>query len=362
MTGRVGRSLTGQRDLDQVIAGIEQLRNTTVDSDAGRDAAVHLRRQCLTWLRAHRGRQPKTTRAVHNLLFRAHDRFKRSCQARPRLLQTPPPIPRLPSQQLMADIQARAAATSPAFVPGGPAPVGLGNAMRDKYVNEMSPPHWTPKVYGAKANAHQTYQNSGGTLGRLDWQQQLVMSCREDDPTGEFFNDGELRQWPPEHGTGPAHVEPQTGVVYLATPREREPYRIEIDQTSGRLYTGQGAERAPFDTQGLQVDGYGYGWGMFVLGPDNFIYAHSEIREIFHHSSFFAGGGVQCAGEICCIDGRLRFLTGKAGHYRPGKMEFYRLLGVLRSQNVDLSHIAVVPEPKDPPYKWYSAAAWFNDN
>jgi hypothetical protein len=325
------------QDLQPMCTQLQQLLGLPPNGQQAIGTSRALRRECMTWLRANQGQHRASTLAVIDLLRRANDRWVRAVEANPHFAQAAPPIPELPTAALLRNIRA----------PGMPGN-GLGNAMRPKYDNEMVPPHWTPKTFEAKEASYAHYLSGGGTLTRLAWQTLIIAPSLEDDRNGEFLRDGEVRSFTSTENVSPA------GILYLDTDQARAPYRVEI--RNGVLYD---AGNQPLDTQNLQVDGYGFGWGLFVLGFDNRLYVGGEIREIFHHSSFFAGGAVQCGGELCCINGQLCYLTCKAGHYRSGRMEFYRLIAVLQNLDVPLDNVLVVPSPKDLPYKWYRALDWF---
>jgi hypothetical protein len=323
-------------DLQPMCAQLQLLLGQPPMSPHAVVATRALRQSCMTWLRADRGLHRTSTLVVKNLLRRANEHFVRAVEANPQPAGAAPPIPGLPTAALLRGL-------------GGPGGPGLGNTMRTKYENEMVAPHWTPKTYEAKDASYAHYRSGGGTLDRLTWQTLIVAPSLEDDRDGEFLRDGEVRSF-----TSPERV-PPAAIMYLDSDQARAPYRVEI-RNGGRLYD---ANDQLLDTQNLQVDGYGFGWGLFVLGFDNRLYVGAEVREIFHHSSFFAGAAVQCGGELCCIEGELRYLTCKAGHYRSGRMELYRLIAVLQNLDVPLENLLVVPAPKEVPYNWYRALDWF---
>jgi hypothetical protein len=94
-----------------------------------------------------------------------------------------------------------------------------------------------------------------------------------------------------------------------------------------------------YDTSGRETEFSKFGWAIFVLGFDNILYSNTHRKDLFHHSSFFAGNPVQCGGEICCIAGRIRYVSSKTGHYHSGHREFYRLLSFLNYQGVCLENV-----------------------
>ena len=72
---------------------------------------------------------------------------------------------------------------------------------------------------------------------------------------------------------------------------------------------------------GTQVTGSGE--FIFVIGPDNKVYAGKKARAkagertAFNHSSFFAGGPVKSAGTIKVSGGKITELSDLSGHYTP---------------------------------------------
>lgn len=339
-------------DLDPVFRALGQAHAVPAQSPLAINASRDLRRACLAWLERPRDpRDGKRPHYVRNLLARANERFKSAVEFNPRYAQDrpTPPIPGLPTLPLGVNV------TSGPLVPR------VGNAMRGKYAGEMGAPHWTPKVEQRVEYSFAIYRRKGGTLNRTSWAEQILAPSIEDDPEGKYLVDGEIKSQRAGGGgvdDPPAIQDPRIvleGVTYC-TERERAAFRLQI--RDGRLYDA--GTFYPFDTKNSQVSDYGYGWAMFVLGFDNTLYANAEVRDFFHHSSFFAGGPVQCGGELCVIGGELRFLTAKAGHYRSGRPELYRLLSFLRYHEFDLARILVVPDPKERPYKWYTALDVFN--
>jgi hypothetical protein len=62
---------------------------------------------------------------------------------------------------------------------------------------------------------------------------------------------------------------------------------------------------------------------IFVIGPDNKIYAGSKARAragvvgAFNHSSFFSGGPVRSAGTMNVSGGKITEVSNESGHYAP---------------------------------------------
>ena len=77
---------------------------------------------------------------------------------------------------------------------------------------------------------------------------------------------------------------------------------------------------------------------MFVMDKNGIIYCNNQCPlGKFHHSSFFAGNPVACAGELKIVNGKLKSINNNNGHYWPeGDMveQFVRELGS-RGVNLD---------------------------
>lgn len=81
-----------------------------------------------------------------------------------------------------------------------------------------------------------------------------------------------------------------------------------------------------FQTQGLKTVVSGDGWGIFVVSPEGEMYAGKHIEGEFHHSSFLAGGPVMAAGELVVVNGEVRVITAKSGHYTPSRRNMHTLV------------------------------------
>lgn len=336
LTGRIWR-----HDLNPVFRALEQA--LAAPRGAGEAPAVRaLRRECIRWMRLPMD-TPQDRRClthVKDLLRRATKRYNDLVEAGQLGTFAAPPVPQIPPLPTLSTLS-------------GAVP-RVGNTMRDKYRDEMASPHWTPKVHTEVSAAHQRYLARGGRLPREAFARLVLGPSLEDDPERRFLLEGAVRESPGSGGSSPsARVDARAvleGVRYCDEEERRE---FQVHVRGGVLFDADSIRR--FDTQTKQVSDYGYGWGMFVLGFDDVLYVESEARDYFHHSSFFAGGPVQCAGELCCVDGAVRFLTAKAGHYRSGLREFRQVLRFLSSRGVDLAGVLVVTEPKERPYSWFSA-------
>jgi len=105
-----------------------------------------------------------------------------------------------------------------------------------------------------------------------------------------------------------------------------ENYRITFDATrAARDFFGD-----IFTTKEMETHFSGKGWAIYVCSPAGALYSRSHEVAVFHHSSFLGGRPVAAAGEILIDEnGKVRFITGKTGHYRAGLAEMRRLVQLL---------------------------------
>ncbi|MFK7818498.1 MAG: hypothetical protein AB8G99_07260 [Planctomycetaceae bacterium] len=83
------------------------------------------------------------------------------------------------------------------------------------------------------------------------------------------------------------------------------------------------------------------GFGIFVITFDHDFYIGNPVGARFHHSSFMSGAPVYSAGEIMVLNGNVRVVTNKTGHYRAGTDALYRSLRLLQSMGVSLQNALV---------------------
>jgi len=150
-------------------------------------------------------------------------------------------------------------------------------------------------------------------------------------------------------------------VKYITKPEVTDRYAVDILCESGRGLL--------VDVDGDPVYTGADGW-IFLL-RDNVLYAavkitsvSGQIKQRFHHSSFFGGKAVASAGILITDeDGYLTRLYPHSGHYRPGEAHVQRMLYFLQQKGTDLktfevdtqqfSHVARDKDPKskDPKSK-----------
>jgi hypothetical protein len=125
------------------------------------------------------------------------------------------------------------------------------------------------------------------------------------------------------------------GVKYLDQ-ASRGDYRITADGAQLR-WRGK-----TFDTQDLETVFSGVGWACWVMSPEKVIYTNSHVVGRWHHSSFLSGCPVLGAGEWMVTGGRVRYITGKTGHYKCDKSTLIKALFVMRSKGVKLEGSQVI--------------------
>jgi hypothetical protein len=120
----------------------------------------------------------------------------------------------------------------------------------------------------------------------------------------------------------------------LLNEQQRAVYRTSCD--AGKLTRNA----KPFNTAHEKTLHSGPEYAIFVIGPDQDLYAASHIGGVFHHSSFLGEGAVMAGGEIKTNqDGSIVELSSKSGHYRPTDEENLFMLNYFRDKGVDLSQV-----------------------
>ncbi len=100
---------------------------------------------------------------------------------------------------------------------------------------------------------------------------------------------------------GAKKVLKQQSITYL-TAKEREAYRVTFETDHIKI-----GDSIPPD-----------GRYMFVLGGNKTaLFAGKKEKGRFHHTSFFKGAPVLCAGQIIVKDGKIDYARLKSGHYKP---------------------------------------------
>ncbi|MGD1908340.1 MAG: DUF4157 domain-containing protein [Leptolyngbyaceae cyanobacterium] len=142
----------------------------------------------------------------------------------------------------------------------------------------------------------------------------------------------------------------KTRVKYLDK-TSREQYELKggnpLTQQVTDSDTGKVSQQ-PFDTSEMFSKVAGKGFGIYVMSPDGSLYSHAHKVGLFHHSSFLAGLPTAGAGEIKVINGAVKKITNKSGHYQPNDKQMAQTLQELRARGVNLSEVelSLVNGPK----------------
>lgn len=155
------------------------------------------------------------------------------------------------------------------------------------------------------------------------------------------------------------------GVEYLCAVA-RGNYQVEVH--GSKFYRNNPSE--PLSTEKMSTVFSGKGWGIWVRSPSDTFFTNSHRRGGFHHSSFLSGGNVRGAGEWKVVDGELRIINGKTGHYQARITELQDTIRLLQKKGLSLHNTSVIvwknpganPELahamdflQDPQYLQYSA-------
>lgn len=327
LTGRsgIGRVFKTKSDLNHIFDALRWVDNSGGSPNAKLGAVRELRRQCMAWLTANFGQDRASQAPVRALLDDANAEFINITNmlyaGEQASSNNPVPIKAVPNLPFGRGITGNDVRR-------------VGNQLDSGLAKETQSRHWGPSVAGQMQQRYQQYQQAGGTLSIGAFTDRVYLINMEDDPTGLYLGVNQNN----------INLRAITEGVKYCTETERQSYALEIQ--GGRVLDASGNL---YDTGARETHFSGHGWAIFVLGFDNVLYSNTHLVNIFHHSSFFAGEPVQCGGEICCIAGRVRYLTNKTGHYKSGKFEFYRLLSFLSYQGVDLNNALAAPDIRTAP-------------
>ncbi|MFL0357332.1 hypothetical protein ACI5KX_12740 [Erythrobacter sp. GH1-10] len=123
---------------------------------------------------------------------------------------------------------------------------------------------------------------------------------------------------------------PVTQLTYLRSQTDRDPYHITFEEGTNRVTKANGQ---PLHTGGEP----GKFWIFAVDNATGDFYAMPGGRDTAHHSSFFAGMPVMCAGNIYAKNGRLISIDNGSGHYQPTADHLYDACLFLKHEwNVNL--------------------------
>jgi hypothetical protein len=138
------------------------------------------------------------------------------------------------------------------------------------------------------------------------------------------------------------------GVAYLDRAGRRS-YRVSFN--AGTLYAKSGEGETELSTMQMSTVFSGKGFGIWVISKKGNLYVGNHVKGMLHHSSFLAGAKVMCGGEMWARNGKILFLSGKSGHYEPGKENMDWALNVLENcvDNFDAIKVAAWRAGADSP-------------
>ena len=113
-----------------------------------------------------------------------------------------------------------------------------------------------------------------------------------------------------------ARLNPPWGAKYVTyfSAQQAETYRVRF-KPDRKLYRVH--DDSLYDTDALETCASGPGWAIFVVSPKGDMYSHKHVEGVFHHSSFLGGSAVMAAGEVLVVNGEVRIINSKSGHYLP---------------------------------------------
>ena len=124
-------------------------------------------------------------------------------------------------------------------------------------------------------------------------------------------------------------------VKYL---NEAERAKYELAIVNGKFYTVNGKLFDTSHTKSLFTKSK----AIFVMTEDGRIYASTyHYAGVFHHSSFLSGKPVASAGELEIIEGILKEVTNKSGHYKPSKSFNNQFLKLIKNEGVNIDDVII---------------------
>lgn len=124
------------------------------------------------------------------------------------------------------------------------------------------------------------------------------------------------------------------------TRRSREELRqFKVSMMMDAARIKDAAKFKAFSTHGYDTLYNGPGFAIWVCGPTGKFYSHRHKKDVFHHSSFFAGQEVLCGGEWAVSNGELLMVCDKTGHYGATQADFHKTCKLLQAAGVDLKDV-----------------------
>jgi hypothetical protein len=145
-----------------------------------------------------------------------------------------------------------------------------------------------------------------------------------------------------------------------ATERKRHKISFRNGRAFKWVWNTSGTKVAPTQRYNSKSDepevsqATSFGGSLYAMDTSGRLYAwRGSGSKALHHSSFLAGNFVMCAGTICFVDGKLSWISGDSGHYKPTGRQLLRAMTVLRQHGVSLADAWVYRQArsalKNPP-------------
>lgn len=129
---------------------------------------------------------------------------------------------------------------------------------------------------------------------------------------------------------------------------ESERDKINIVIKNGKFYKKNGSL---FTTKKYTTFDSGLGWAIFTEKNNKFFISsekYDEKNNLLHlHSSHHAGAPVGMAGEILIINGLIKIITTRSGHYQPNLLNTLAFLRRLEDLGIDLKQIFILSVSED---------------
>ena len=146
-------------------------------------------------------------------------------------------------------------------------------------------------------------------------------------------------------------------LVEFLTPKEQKELKLSFRNGLAHKWTFDTQKKKgsiqKYDTKSFGDAHFSeYGASLYAMNTKGAIYVYGKetLGKDLKHSSLLAGAGVLCAGTMRIEDGKVKWLTGRSGHYQPTVDNIVSLLERLRQYQVDLKGVIVFRENFTKPF------------
>jgi len=139
-------------------------------------------------------------------------------------------------------------------------------------------------------------------------------------------------------------------LVEFLTPQEQKELKLSFRNGLAHKWTFDAQKKKgkieKYDTKSFDdAHRSEYEASLYVMDRKGGIHVYGqETEKMLKHSSLLAGAGALCAGTIRIEDGKVKWLTGRSGHYQPTVDNLVSVLERLRQYQVDLKGVIVFRE------------------